>query len=227
MNDKFDEFIEEVEQDMRQERYLKLWQKYGKTASYVVTGVLSAVALYMLYQTYTQRKQLEFSDKLLTAHSYLAEGKTTEALAVLEDMNASSTNVYGFLRDLQKAALWMADDTNIENMKKARDIYASLKDTSGVPPMVNDLALLLYVKAELKLRNKTEAEGIALLEPLRKDDSPWRFFTKETVAEILFSMDKLSEAKEIYAEIIRDVDSPEGIRLRAQLMTQVISQKQN
>ena len=41
MADKFDEFLEEVEQDIRQERFQKIWNKHGKTIIAIVVAILA------------------------------------------------------------------------------------------------------------------------------------------------------------------------------------------
>ena len=44
MAEKFDEFLEEVEKDIRQEKFLKLWKQYGKQ----VIGVFSAIIVIII-----------------------------------------------------------------------------------------------------------------------------------------------------------------------------------
>lgn len=223
MNNQFDEFLEEVQQDIKQEQYLKLWEKYKKPITTGVTVVISAVALYMLWDAYQARKQMELSDKFLTAMTYMAQGKDNEAVAMLASMSASDTKAYGFLRDLQKAHILSKDsDSNVR--AQATSVYETMMGNKSLPPIVQELARLLAAKSHATQKTKNSAEVIALVEPLCSEKGSLRHLAQEFKAEQLFLRGDQKAALELFAALARDPESPEGLKHRAQLMVQVANQ---
>ena len=65
MADQFDEFVQEVENDIRQEKLRDLWDKYGKIASSVIGGVLTIGVGITLWQNHQTDVSLKLSDTLI------------------------------------------------------------------------------------------------------------------------------------------------------------------
>ncbi len=223
MNNQFDEFLEEVQNDIKHEKYQRLWQQYGKQVTAGVTAVIAAVALYMLWSNYQERKQIEMSDKFISAMNFIAQGKDNEALALLGTISASDGKAYGFLKELQKAYILSKDpDGNVRTQATA--VYEGMMGNSALPVIVKDLARLLAAKSHSVQKTKTADEIISLLEPLRGDKNPLHHMAREFIAEQLYFKGDKKAALELFAELARDPESPEGLKHRAQLMVQVANQ---
>ena len=73
-----DHLFEEIEEDLRAERYAKLWKRYGK---FVIAGFIAlivGVAGFKGWQTYDQKIRAEQSNQYATAARLLAEKKSSE-----------------------------------------------------------------------------------------------------------------------------------------------------
>lgn len=219
MQEKFDEFLEEVQNDIRQEKYMRIWEQYGKIISSAVTGVIVLVAAFTLWQNYSHKKQLELSDKFLHAQNYMYQGKFDEAVAIFDSMGTSNTKVYGYLRDFQKAAILLAS-SDAEKHAQATKIYEEAMANSSLPQSIRDLARLLFAKVGIAA-GKTVEDTRKVLEPLLVEGQSWRFFALEMISEMQFKAGEIEKSLEGFAEIARSTNVPEGIMLRAQLMVQV------
>ncbi|MBX9977299.1 MAG: tetratricopeptide repeat protein [Alphaproteobacteria bacterium] len=223
MADQFDEFLDEVQNDIKHEKYRLLWEKYGRYATTAAVSLLAAAALFVVWQNYQKRKQIELSDAFLTAQSYIAQNKIPEAFAILDTMKSSGHDAYSYLSRLQKAALLIVKD-DTESKREGVAIYESMATERGLPTYVQEYATLLLVKASVDGKLKTPEEAIALLKPLLGEKKPWHLFASELTGQILYSQGKYREALEIFADIVKQENVPEGLRLRARMMVQVANQ---
>ena len=221
-NEKFDEFLEEVQNDIRQEKYLQLWKKYGTYVTGGVTAIIAAVALYTFWQNYSHKKQMQLSDQFLTAQNFIYQGKFEEAEAVLNNLSAGDTKAYGYMRDLQKAALNLASN-NSEKHQQAVTAYEQLMKNTKLPEYVRDIARMMLAKVMI-VQGKPVEEVQTTLDPLLKEGQAWRFFALELMSQYHFKLGNKEKALEGFAEIARSQNVPEGIMLRAQLMVQVANQ---
>lgn len=223
MNNQFDEFLEEVQNDIRHEKYQKLWKQYGKTVTTAISGVFVAIALFMLWDNYQDRKRAELSDKFFSALGYIAEGKNNEATAMLDTMSVSDTKAYGYLRDIQKAQLLLKNsDAKVKEQGLA--LYEAMGKNTSLPGFVRDMAHLLAAKEYAAQKSKSVDEIVRMLEGVRGDKNPLRHFAREFIAEQLYIKGDAQAALQTFAELARDNESPDGIKLRAQLMVQVVNQ---
>lgn len=223
MAEQFDEFLDEVQNDIKQERYRQLWDKYGKAFTTAVTGVIAAAAAYMLWQNHETRMKLKASEALLTAESEIEQGRLPEAFAVLNTIKEPHNKTYGYLRDLEKAHVLLSEKEALKK-KEGAAMLEKMKNDASLPSHISQYAALLYTKAALELKIKTENEIIELLKPLRSEKNPWRYLASETLGGIFLTQKKYQDALEVFADLNKQVDLPEGMRMRIHVMTQVASQ---
>lgn len=223
MADQFDEFLDEVQNDIKQEKYRLLWDKYGRVATTAAISLLAAAALFVVWQNYQKRKQIELSDAFLTAQSYVAQNKIPEAFAILDTMKNSSHDAYNYLSRLQKAALLLAKD-DAESKREGAAIYSAMASERGLPSYVQEYATFLLAKTSSDAKLKTPEEIIMILKPLIGEKKPWHLFASELTGQILYSQGNYKEALEIFAAIVKQESVPEGLRLRARMMVQVATQ---
>ncbi len=223
MADQFDEFLEEVQQDIKQEKYLKLWKKYGRYASTAAVSLLAAAALSMFWQNYQKKKQVELSDAFFTAQNYIAQNRVQEAFAILDAMKANDQEAYGYLRNFQKAALLLSKD-NKESKQEAIALYQKLANDGVLPLHIKEYATFLLAKTVYDSNFKKPEEVIEMLSPLCDDKKPWRFFALELTGLILYKQGKYKESLEVFAALVKQENLPEGLRMRCQMMVQLANQ---
>ncbi|MBY0281787.1 MAG: tetratricopeptide repeat protein [Alphaproteobacteria bacterium] len=226
MADKFDEFLEEVEQDIRHERIEKLWKQYGKTIIIAVVGVLALTGGFMAWKNHQHKEYLVLSEQFVGAQNLLAQGKTTEAIGVMQALSKGSHHGYAILARFLEAAL-LSKEGSGQDVKGAQAIYDAIEKDRNAEQHFRDLATFFRVNLEIdRLSNTPDAAVIKnlidALEPLTKPDNPWHSLAKELKGLLLYKQNKTAEASEIFISLIQDAKSPTELRMRAQLMSQVL-----
>jgi hypothetical protein len=219
--DKFDEFLEEVEQDIRQEKLNRLWAKYGKQASSVLTVLLVVVAGYGLWSHYQTRNLERQSDVYVKAQMYLERGETSKALTLLKELNQGS-QAYATFAKFSEAAILAAPGDN-HDLDKALGLYQELADDSRMEAVWRDTAALQWVSLSFE-KDPTQGEALlAKLDTLCQAGRPLQALALEQKGLILYLSGKKAEAAEVFVQIVQLAAAPEGVKLRAQIMTQKIS----
>lgn len=222
MVEKFDEFLEEVEKDIRQEKLLNLWKQYGKQVTIGIVAVIALIGLYNLWGHYEQNKRVEMAEKLITAQELIAHGDSDKALVILNSLSIESHNTYQPLALFQKAGLLLQGGAK-SKPAEAISIYNQLSANKKIEPLWRDLAALLAIMASMDLPNIKAEDLLAKLEPLTVDASPWRYFAREMKGVLLNRKGEGLKAAEIFARLVQDNNTPSGISMRARLMTQIVS----
>ena len=199
----------EVDEDLRRERYLKLWRKYGK---YVIAGavaVVVATASYVAWQEYRKSQMLEQSTRFAQALDLAQEGRTAEAAAAFANLAADASADFTALAQLQEAAL----KAKSGDVAGAVQIYGRLANDNGVDRAFRDLAVILGA-----LHTVDSADPAALVErlaPLTAENSPWRHSALELTALAVERLGDRTRAGEIFARLAGDPDAPLALRMRA------------
>lgn len=222
MAEKFDEFLEEVQNDIRQEKLLQLWKQYGKLVMGFMAGIIFLVAGYKVWSHYEQNKRMQMAEKLIAAQDYLAKGDMDKAQTLLNTLGTESHDTYQPLALFQKAGLLLKGNPKPQP-SEALAIYTQLSENSNVVPLWRDLAALLAVMVSVDQEATNQEALSGQLEKLTDDQNPWRYFAREMKGILLHRQGNKSQAQELFARLVQDSQTPAGISMRARLMVQIIS----
>lgn len=207
-----DEFIREVQEDVRRDRALELWRKYGKYAVGLVLAAIIAAAAVVGWRDYQQAQRAKHGMIYAEALDLVREGQTGAAIAAFNNLAVDAGRGYAELARLQQAALLARDG----NGAGAAAIYEQLASDTGAERMFRDLALIL-----LALTTADTADPAELgrrLEPLTAKDNPWRFSALEVTALLAQNSGDTARAEEIFKSLADDVTAPRQLRARASAM---------
>jgi hypothetical protein len=222
MAEKFDEFLEEVEKDIRQEKLLQLWRQYGKQITAGVVAIIVVIAAYNLWGQYNRNKQIQMAEKLIAAQELITQGETTKAHAILTSLSEASNSTYRSLGLFQKAALLLQEGSPAK-LTEAIAVYNQLAENKKMDLLWRDLATLLATMASIDLPDVKADDLLAKLEPLTSDQNPWRYLAKEMKGLLLFRKGEKAQSMELFARLVQDSQTPQGISLRSRLMVQIAS----
>jgi hypothetical protein len=219
--DKFDEFLDEVEQDIRQAKFKHLWDKYGKLASSALTVVLVTLGGYSLWSNYQAREIERQSDYYIKAQTYLEQGETAKALALLKELSSGHKTYATFAKFSEAAILAVPGDK--QDLNKALALYQEIADDSRLEMVWRDTASLQFISLSFE-KNPQQAEALLTkIEPLCGAGRPLQALALEQKGVILYLLGKKTEAAEIFVQIVQLPGVPEGVKIRAQTMAQQIS----
>ncbi len=210
--------LREIDEDIRRERYAKLWKRYGKYLIAALCLVLAGVAGYSLWHERTAARRGQAGEQLAAAMA-LASKDRPAAEAKLNDIANEGPAGYAMLAAFQRAALLAKGDGD---RQAARAAYQDLQ-RSATDPVFRDLAVLLEVMVVLEQDAlPIDADAIrAKLQPLAIDSNSWRFSARELTALLAWKSGEVAEAKEKLSALAADPETPAALRERAQ---QVLAQ---
>ena len=204
-----DNFIEEVDEELKRERYLELWRKYGRFAVGAVILVVIAVAGGVGWRQYQVNLRIESGLQYVDAIDLAAAGKSAGALAAFQALGKDGAAGYRDLARFQEAAVLARQG----NEAAAAQIYDFVAKDEGADAVFRNLALILYA---LNVADRAEPKALAdRLKPLTEDSSPWRFSALEITALLHRRRGDVSAAKSVYRMLADDNRAPSRLRARA------------
>lgn len=204
-----DNFIEEVDEELKRERYAELWRKYGRFVVGAVLLMVIAVAGSMGWRQYRLNSQIESGLAYVKAVDLVAAGQTEEALTAFKAIGKDGVAGYGDLARFQEAAVLARQG----NEAAAAQIYDAIAKDDEADQVFRNLALLLYA---LNVADRADPKVLAdRLKPLTEDASPWRYSALEITALLHRRRGDMSAARTIYKTLADDDRAPPRLRARA------------
>jgi hypothetical protein len=204
-----DNFIEEVDEDLKRERYAELWRKYGTFIVGAVLLVVIAVAGSMGWRQYQLNTRIESGLEYVDAVDLAAAGKTADAIAAFQALAKGGAPGYRDLARFQEAAALVRQG----NEAAAAQIYDAIAKDEGADAVFRNIALILYA---LNVADRAEPTGLAdRLKPLTGEASPWRFSALEITALLHRRRGDVTAARSVYKKLADDERAPPRLRARA------------
>lgn len=204
-----DNFIEEIDEELKRDRHLELWRKYGKYVVGAVLVVVIAVAGGVGWRQYQGNMRTETGLQFTDAVALAADGKAARALTAFRALSKDGSAGYRELARFREAAL-LADQGN---QPAAAAVYDAIAKDDRIDPLFRNIGLLLYA---LNVADKTEPKALTeRLKPLAQGTSPWRFSALEITALLHRRRGDVAAAKSIYKQLADDPAAPPRLRARA------------
>ena len=211
-----DSFLREIDEELRQERYAKLWKKYGNHLIAAALALVLSVAGYQGWRTYDVKNRMEQAERFSAAQKLAASGETAAAAEAFAALADDAGGGYELLASLRAAAA----RAETGDKPGAIALYRQLSGDSGYDPVYRDLAVVMEA---LLIIDDAEAEAIrSRLAPLMADDNPWRHSARELAAHAAMRGGDRKAARELFTKLAGDGDAPGGVRSRASEMLSVL-----
>ncbi|MGE0251785.1 MAG: tetratricopeptide repeat protein [Dongiaceae bacterium] len=210
------DILDEIEEDLQRERWVKLWQKYG---NWVIGAALAAVLITagsVGVERYRQYQRGQDAEKLATATRYIDITRFEEALPVLNRLAGEGTGGYAALAGFKAAALKLEQ----KDFKGAIEAYEAIAANRRVDSLYRDLAAIYSAGRQVQTGKYDAAVLNTKLMPLTGEGRPFRFAAMEIQGAIALDQGHRDAAKSIFAQLAILPDVPPGIKNRA---TQVLA----
>jgi hypothetical protein len=210
------DIFREIDEELRRDNFLKLWQRYGRYVIAAVVAVLAIAGGIVAWRNHQLAQRQAQSVRYAAALSLLHEGKDGEAAKLFASV-AEGGGGYGQLSVFEAADLAAKSG----DRKTAIADYDKLAASSDLDPELRQMATLQSVMTGFA---DTDPQAvIEKLKPMTDPGSPWHATALElTAAARLKSGDKAG-ALETYKKLADDLAAPEGVRTRAAEMTAVLA----
>jgi hypothetical protein len=207
------DLVDEVDEEIRQERAARLARRFGGLFAAVAMFVLAAVGGWQGWKWYENRNAAAAAEAFLAAtRDAAAEGADTRAIAArMATLGDGAPGGYRILGQLRSAAL----SADAGDGPAALAMWNRLSADSSADPLYRELASLMWGLHALAEGPARAAEVQARLAPLAAQ-GPWRASAREIVALAALAAGNTAEARRGLTELARDDDVPQGVRDRAQ-----------
>ena len=205
-----EEFIREVDEDLKEEKRLKLWKRLLPYVISVSLGVILSTSGYVFWENYSNKTKQQLGDDFTAAVELSNEEDIDAALIALDRIVDKGSDGYVTMAKLKKASILIAKGNRNEGL----DIYLDL-EKNAVDQSFRDIATILYVMNSMDLEQPEKL--LDKLEPLR-NSMIWKSSALELTAFIYLKNDQKQEALDYFEEIKMLPNKPASLGLRAQNM---------
>jgi hypothetical protein len=206
--------IREVDEEVRQDEYQKLWTRHGNKIIGVAVAAVLAVAGFEGWKYYQQSQAEQASIVYLDAVQKANDGKHDDALATLAAVKHPG---FSQMAKLREAAV-LADKGDTEKAIAAYDVF--IADTASDVVLV-DLARIR--QGYLLVDTKTPDELLTKLGMFDKEGHAWRHAAREIFGLAAYRVKDFAMADRYMNAIFADPDAPQSLKQRAQVMVQLIA----
>jgi hypothetical protein len=201
------DIFQEIEEDVRRERYEQLWKLYGKYIIALAVLIVAAVAGYQAWQRYDLGQRQRVSDQLQEASQLAAAGNYVRAETDLAAISKDAPAGYSDLAKLRLAGVYLAEGKRDESLVLLRQL------TGVSDPILAGAARLRLAWTLADASPKPEI--VTLLQPLMGKDNPWRFAASEVIAYVDLKDGARTQAISEFQQIAQDPGAPPILRQRA------------
>jgi hypothetical protein len=204
-----DEFIREVDEAVRQDRWLQLARQYGV---YLIAGALAIVlgsAASVGWRTWQHNQRLEEARRYAAAEELLRSDKPDQAgkafLALAEDADSG----YGIIARLRAAEA----AAKAGEAKGAEQALSSLSRDDQAAPEYRQLGDLLAVQRDFDTADPATLTG--RLAGLTEAGAPWRYSALELQALAQLRAGQTDAARRTLEDLAQDPGTPPDLGRRA------------
>jgi hypothetical protein len=202
-------FYREVDDELRRDQMMTLWQRYGKLAIAAVVLLIAAIGGAIWWENQRTLQAGARGEKLVSAFDDIAAGKKSAGLAKLDELSKEKAAGYRAAALLTKADL----ASEASDMSGALGYFGQVAADEDLPQPYRDLATIRMTTLQFDAL-KPQAV-IDRLRPLAVPGNPWFGSAGEMVALSYLKLNKPQEAARLYAGMARDKKVPDSIRSRA------------
>ena len=212
-----DEFIREVDEDLKQEKTEKLWKKFLPYIISVSLGIVFSTTGYVAWDNFSKNNRQQLGDDFTAAVELAKEEDIDAALQALDRIVDKGSDGYVTLSKMKQASLMIESGMLEEGLEIYKDLERNAVDQS-----FRDIATILFVL------NSMDSESPELLikkiEPL-EDSKIWKSSALELKAFIFLKNGQIKNAIETFESISSMPSTPSSLSNRSRNMLDLLKVK--
>lgn len=207
-----DEFIREVDDDLRQKQINDLWSKYGKFVIGIAIGIVVIVAGRGIYTSMVEGQYNEQA----TLYAEALKKNSDQISASLDQVAGGGVAGYEILATFKKVELALEDG----DKAKAVSILDELANSTSVSQVYKDMANIQAATLEVDTASVDKVRSRLSL--ILNGDNRYGYMATEIIALAELKAGEVDAAKTRLETLIGDVDAPGSIKTRAEQYLSVI-----
>lgn len=211
-------FFEEVDEEVRNEKFKELMNKYG---GYIMAVLIAALFFAVGYEKVGEWLNYKAEQKNIQYMQASAPSTDYENnIAELEAIVNTETGLYRDIAQLQIANILIDKGQTEKALETLKHIYQD----KTVSEKIREIATVKL--ATYKVDTASYAEIEVMLSPIAKSDSAWSAMAKELLAMSAIQNNDMATAKGIYEELLVNNDISDEFRARINDMLASINEAQ-
>lgn len=209
------DIFDEVEEELRRDRALQLWKRYGWLAVALAVVLAGGIAGWRGWTWQQQRAAEAATADLLQAQRQSDDSASSTALETIA--REGRTGLATLARLTEAARLASAGQVD-----KALPLWQAVAGDGAAGPLYRDLAGLLIGMHTLDTADPLQLA--ARLAPIASPDNPWHHLAAELQALLAERRGDRAAAVAGFRVLATDATSPPGVRSRAEAMLSLLSE---
>jgi hypothetical protein len=213
----FDSFVESIEEEIRGEKWLSIWNKYGKIISFSIIALVVSVGVYHMWLQQDRYEREAVSHSFSMAMNSLSHEKVELVVPAFRELSSSPKEPYGSLAKLMYAAI-----LRTKNDRMAIALYKQISENEKVDSTFREFAYIMYVNTSLEIMSTKEIteELDGFIDTLSKKyiNCAWRIIALETLAFCYIKYGKNDLAKESLIKLAKMPGVPQAMAERARIL---------
>jgi hypothetical protein len=205
------DIFHEVEEEVRRERWEKIWKEYGDYIVAAAAFIVIAAAGWQLWRYYEHRAQLRASAEYLTAQQLLQTGQAPAAAEAFGKLAADAPHGYALISRLQEAGALQTAGRTADAVKLYMEV------AHGGDPLLAAVGRIRAAWATVETSSRPDLEK--LLAPLTDPSNAWNPMAREILAYWDFHNGKTQAALAEYKKLSADKTAPDALHQRSLAMT--------
>jgi hypothetical protein len=209
------DLFREIDEEIRQDRALEIWKKYGNYIIAVALLIVAGTAGYRIYAHFEQQKVEALGLRFQVALEASTAGRSEDAAKEFQAIAAEGAKGYAILARFRAAA-----DLGTVNKPEAIKLYDALAADSSLPLVLQGLARLRA--ATLAVDDISFDELKTRVEPLLPQGGPWAGLARELLGTKKLAANDYKAAGEYFDAIITDDAAPASVKQRATMFLALV-----
>ena len=204
-----DGLLREIDEELRQEHYAKLWKQYGNYVIAAAALLILGTTAFLGWREYDTKTRAANSEAYALAQGLIQQGRPDEAATAFADLTTEARGGYATLARLQEASIKASQNKPAE----AAALYREIAADSHVPALYRNLAIVLGAYQEVD--SGEPAAITAKVAPLLNGNSPWRHSAREVTGLAAVKAGDKAKARDAFRALAQDTTAPVAMRQRA------------
>lgn len=211
-----DTFIREVDEELRRDQLKLIWKRFAPLIIGVCVLIVVVTAGYSGWTWWQDRKASQAGDRFMEALAKIEGSDRAAGEAELASIAADSDAGYSALARLRLAG----EKAGAGAKKEALDTYDAVAADGSVPQPLRDLARIRAAILALDTGDVAGAKERAI--PLNAAGNAWRHAAREVIGTANYQAGDLLAARDAFAEVQQDAQTPQDLWMRSGLMISLI-----
>ena len=212
-----DEFIREVDEDLKEEKRLKLWKKFFPYVVSISLGIVLFTSGFVFWESYSNNQRQKLGDDFTAAVVLAGEDDLDASLLALDRIVDKGSDGYVTMAKMKKASILIEQG----RIDQGLEIYKDL-ERNAVDQSFRDIATILYVLNSLN--NESKDDLLKKIIPLENSEI-WRSSALELKGYIYLRNNEIDKAIETFETISKLPNKPGDLSQRAKNLINLLKEK--